>query len=80
MAPPHPGEFFRDQFRLKQRPPMSEADAAQRLGWTVAELWQFEAGLRRVSPHDGAALERLTGTSAVFWLKLQARVDQWAAQ
>jgi antitoxin HigA-1 len=75
--PPFPGEFFRDHFRLKQQPPLTEADAAARLGWTVNELCLFEAGRRRVSNADAATLERVTGTSTAFWLKLQARVDQW---
>ena len=59
---------------------MSEADAAARLGWTVSDLWLFEHGQRRVTDEDAAQLERVTGIHAVFWLKLQARLDLWIAR
>ena len=77
QLPPHPGEIFRDKFRRAQRPPMSEVEAAGRLGWTLTELHEFEAGEILVTPSRAADLEALTGTSADVWMSMQARRHQW---
>jgi plasmid maintenance system antidote protein VapI len=68
-----PGEFFREEFRLKHDPPVSEEDAAARIGWTTEQVREFETGKRTLSIHDAIALERVTGVGTVTWLALQSR-------
>jgi len=68
-----PGHFFREQFRLKHEPPITEEDAAARIGWTPDQLRQFETGTLELSIHEVMTLERVTGVGTVVWLALQSR-------
>jgi antitoxin HigA-1 len=77
--PTHPGAVFREDFRLVQDPPVSQAEAARRLGWTTNRMNEFEVGKRGVTPENAVALEVLTGASAEFWMQLQSRYDLWHA-
>jgi addiction module HigA family antidote len=77
QPPAHPGEVFREDFRLLQDPPVSQAEAARRLGWTTNRLNEFELGKRALTIANAIALEALTGASAEFWWNLQANYDLW---
>lgn len=77
--PTHPGDIFREDYRLAQAPPVSQAEAARRMGWSVVRLNEFENGKRGVSAVNAIGLAALTGTSPEFWMALQAAVDLWDA-
>ena len=79
QAPAHPGEVFREDYRQAVEPPVSQADCARRLGWSVNRLSEFELGKRSLTPENAVQLEALTGASAEFWMALQARHDLWHA-
>lgn len=78
-SPTHPGEIFRLEFRESAEPPISQAEAARRLGWTTNRMNEFERGKRGVTTENAIMLAALTGTSAEFWMNLQARYDLWHA-
>ncbi len=78
-APTHPGEIFRDDYRLKADPPVSQAEAARRLGWSNNRMNEFELGKRPMTLENAIAIADLTGTSAEFWMTLQTRRDLWEA-
>jgi plasmid maintenance system antidote protein VapI len=69
-----PGWIFRERFRRVQIPTMTKLEAAERLGWPLAQLASFERDVYQLTADDAARLEVLTGTSAAVWLALQARV------
>jgi antitoxin HigA-1 len=77
--PTHPGEVFREDFRLAQQPPISQAEAARRVGWSTNRMNEFEVGKRGVTPENATSLQALTGASAEFWLTLQMHHDLWHA-
>ena len=78
-SPTHPGEIFREDFRLALEPKLSQTDAAKRLGWTINRLNEFERGKRGITPENAVMLAKLTGASAEFWMTLQMRYDLWHA-
>jgi transcriptional regulator with XRE-family HTH domain len=51
-------------FRLGQKPPMSLADLANRLGTTKTNLWRIESGKQRISAKLLPRLVAETGLSA----------------
>jgi plasmid maintenance system antidote protein VapI len=71
-----PGTIFRDQFRLAMSPPISEEDAAARLGWSLRELRLFESGRARVTVARAEALGQITGAIPDFWQGLQHEYDR----
>ena len=77
-APTHPGEVF----RLDYREPIgiSQAEAARQLGVPANRLNEIEVGKRPVTVDTALRFEALTGSSAEFWLTLQARHDLWHAR
>jgi addiction module HigA family antidote len=77
--PTHPGEVFRLEYRELQNPPVSQAEAARRLGWSNNRMNEFEMGKRGVTPDNAIALAELTGTSPEFWMHLQETYDLWHA-
>jgi addiction module HigA family antidote len=76
-APSHPGEVFREDYRIPAG--ISQAEASRRLGWTKNRMNEFEVGKRGVTIENALALAALTGTSAEFWVTLQVRRDLWFA-
>ena len=77
--PTHPGEIFRLDFREATDPPVSQAEAARRLGWSTNRMNEFVRGRRGVTPENAVMLSALTGTSAEFWMQLQMNYDLWHA-
>ena len=77
--PTHPGEIFREEFRAVQDPPISQAEAARRLGWSTNRMNEFEVGKRGVTAENAIMLGQLTGTSPEFWMRLQMDYDLWGA-
>jgi plasmid maintenance system antidote protein VapI len=57
-------------------PPISEADAAARLRWSLPQLRSFESGRSRVTAARADALYRVTGAVADFWQGLQDDYDR----
>lgn len=79
VRPTHPGDIFREEYRLAQDPPVSQSDAAARLGWSRVRLNEFELGKRDVTAPNAISLAALTGTSPEFWMNLQTTRDLWDA-
>lgn len=78
--PTHPGDIFRLDFREPDGTVLiSQAEAARRMGMPVNRLNEFERGKRGVTPNSALLLAALTGTTAEFWMNLQARWELWHA-
>ena len=75
--PTHPGEVLLEEFLNAYDPPITQVDAAKRLGWSFVRLNQLINGKRGVTAESALDLAALTGTSAAFWLNLQNAYDLW---
>jgi addiction module HigA family antidote len=73
IAPIHPGEVLVEDF---MEPLGLSANAlAGKLGVPANRISAIVRGRRDVSPDTALRLERAFGSSAEFWLNLQARYD-----
>lgn len=76
-APTHPGAMFEEEYRKPSG--ISQADAARRMKMSTNRLNEIVKGKRAVTAETALLFEALTGSSAEFWLTLQARHDLWHA-
>jgi antitoxin HigA-1 len=73
VAPTHPGEMLLEEFIRPHG--LTPIRTAARLGVPRTRIERLVAGETRVSADTALRLERLFGTSAEFWLGLQAKYD-----
>ena len=76
--PTHPGTILLEEF-LKELP-MSQAEAARRMGVPVTRVNELVRGKRGITARSALRLSRLFGTTPQFWMHLQANWDLWHAQ
>ena len=69
----HPGDVLREEFL--QPLGMTQYLLAKRLGVPPTQIGQIVAGKRAVTPLTALRLSRFFGTTAQFWLNLQAAYD-----
>ena len=73
FAPVHPGEVIRHDYLEPLG--MSQYALAKALGLTQARLGEIVRGKRGISPDTALRLARYFGTSAEFWVGMQAQYD-----
>lgn len=73
--PIHPGEFLREEYMPELG--LSVAELAKRLGVTRQTVNDIVREKRNLSPDMCLRLGRLFGTTAQFWMNMQAKVDIW---
>jgi addiction module HigA family antidote len=78
--PIHPGEILLEEFLKAYEPPVSQTEAAERLGWSFVRLNQLINQKRGLTAENAVDLAALTGTSSMFWMNLQQRYDLWHAE
>jgi antitoxin HigA-1 len=71
-APPHPGRGLKADLEALD---LSVAQAANVLGVSRAQLHRVLAGSSAISPELALRLEIVIGSTAEFWLRLQAAYD-----
>lgn len=73
LTPIHPGEVLAEDF---MKPLALSANAlAKKLGVPANRISSIVGGKRDVSPDTALRLERAFGSSAEYWLNLQAHFD-----
>ncbi|HLA76014.1 MAG TPA: HigA family addiction module antitoxin [Vicinamibacteria bacterium] len=77
-APTHPGEMLQAEFLVPLG--LSQQDLASSLRVPYQRVNELVNGRRGVTPGTALRLGRFFGTSAAFWLNLQARWDLYHAQ
>lgn len=78
LPPIHPGEVLLEDF---MRPlGLSQYRVAKDIGVPALRISQIVHGRRSITPDTAMRLARYFGTSAVVWLRLQARYDLEVAQ
>lgn len=70
--PSHPGELVRDNLDDLG---LSVADAATELGVTREDLDAILGGTCAITPELAQRLEKKSGGTASFWLRMQANYD-----
>ncbi len=78
IKPPHPGETIREDYLVPLG--MSVNQLAKALGVGAARLNEIVRGRRGVTADTALRLARCFGTSAEFWLSLQALYDLRVAE
>lgn len=76
--PSHPGEILLHDFLEPMN--KTQQDFAKHLRWTYARVNEIVNGKRGVSEEAALCFSDAFGTSAQFWLNLQANYDLWIAQ
>lgn len=49
-------------------------------GVVLNEVYMKEMGLRSISPEFAISLEKVLGTTAELWVRIQAEYDLWVAR
>lgn len=73
FAPAHPGDVLREDFLLPLG--LSQYALAKALGVPQIRISEVVNGKRAVTPDTALRLARYFGTSAEFWLGMQATYD-----
>jgi antitoxin HigA-1 len=73
LASVHPGDVLREDFLVPLG--ITAYRLAQRLHMPQTAVGEILAGKRAITPATALKLERLLGSSAEFWLNLQAAYD-----
>ena len=73
IPPPHPGETIRED--ILEPLEISVNQLAKALGITAARLNDIVRGRRGITADTALRLARYLGTSAEFWLRMQADYD-----
>ncbi|HVA15916.1 MAG TPA: HigA family addiction module antitoxin [Stellaceae bacterium] len=73
FAPVHPGEVILHDYLEPLG--MSQYALAKALGITAARIGEIVRGRRAISPDTALRLARYFGTSAEFWIGMQAQFD-----
>ena len=78
LGPPHPGEILREE--VLPRLTISRKSLAVQLGISYSGVSRLLRERRRVTSGLAATLAAISGTSALYWLVLQAHHDAWVVQ
>ena len=73
FAPTHPGEVLLEDFMKPMG--LTQYALAKALGVTQVRIGEIVHGKRAVSPDTALRLARYFGTSAEFWVNMQATYD-----
>lgn len=71
--PIHPGEVLREEFLEPMG--VSQREFARKIGVTHTRLNQIASEKRRITADSALRLAQALGTTAEFWMNLQARYD-----
>ena len=78
LGPPHPGEVLREE--VLPRLMISRKSLAVQLDISYSTVSRLLNARRRVTSNLAVRLARISGTSALYWLVLQAHHDAWLVQ
>ncbi len=78
LPPVHPGEVLLEDFMKPLQ--LSSSRVAKDLGVSALRISEIVNGKRSVTTDTAMRLARYFGTSAVVWLRLQARYDLEVAE
>lgn len=77
-APLHPGKVLSAIYLAEMG--LSQSALAVRCNCAARKINEIVNGKRSITPDFALVLERVLGTSAEMWVRMQADYDLWAAR
>ena len=77
-APLHPGKVLAEVYMVEMG--LNQSSLAARCNCAARKVNEIVNGKRSISPEFALVLERVLGTSAEMWVRMQADYDLWAAR
>lgn len=75
MKPAHPGPQFYELLIVDKG--LNITSAAKEMGVSRKQLSEVVNGIASITPEMALRIEKVFGSSAELWLKLQAKYDLW---
>ncbi len=76
--PMHPGIVLSEIYLTEMN--LNQSQFAEKCGCTPRKINEIVNGKRAISPDFAIILERVLGTSAEMWVRIQAEYDLWMAR
>ena len=76
--PMHPGTVLNEIYMSEMS--LSQSDLAKRCGCSHRKINEIVNGKRGISPEFAIVLEKVLGTTAEMWVRMQAEYDLWEAR
>ena len=76
--PMHPGVVLNEVYMSEMG--LNQSQLAERCNCSPRKINEIVNGKRAVSPEFALVLEKVLGTSAEMWVRIQAEYDLWVAR
>ena len=76
--PLHPGVVLNEVYLKELR--MNQTQLSEKCGCAHRKINEIINGKRSISPEFALVLERVLGTTAEMWVRIQAEYDLWVAR
>jgi addiction module HigA family antidote len=76
--PLHPGQVLDEVYMTEMK--LNQTTLAAKCKCSPRKINEIVNGKRGVSPEFAIVLEKVLGTSAEMWVRMQAEYDLWAAR
>jgi addiction module HigA family antidote len=76
--PLHPGKVLSAVYLSEMK--MSQSALASKCGCAARKINEIVNGKRGITPEFAIVLEKVLGTSAEMWVRMQADYDLWVAR
>ena len=76
--PMHPGQVLSEVYMIELG--LNQSQLAEKCGCSHRKINEIVNGKRGISPEFALELERILGTSASMWVRMQAEYDLWVAR
>jgi addiction module HigA family antidote len=77
-APLHPGKVLAAVYLAEMN--LSQSALASKCGCAARKINEIVNGKRSITPEFAIVLEKVLGTSAEMWVRMQADYDLWLAR
>lgn len=76
--PMHPGQVLSEIYMSEMG--LNQSQLAEKCGCSHRKINEIVNGKRGISPEFAIDLEKILGTSASMWVRIQAEYDLWVAR
>lgn len=76
--PIHPGQVLNEIYMKEMD--LNQSQLAEKCGCSPRKINEIVNGKRAISPEFAIILEKVLGTTAEMWVRIQAEYDLWLAR
>ncbi len=76
--PMHPGLVLSEVYMHEMK--LNQSQLAEKCGCSPRKINEIVNGKRAISPEFAIVLEKVLGTTAEMWVRIQAEYDLWMAR